>query len=201
MANMLRANQAAKANRSLSSIVYGECTQNLLSSSVRYITDGCEAFAPGDPSGSIEALHCRFCNCHQNFYRRLNAGNHQPPPPPQSSSFDSGLVYSAPNLEQATQAEVNMEESNTNADNSVAESSFVPIRQTYDNTGNGKKLWDELCAEDDEKDQLDLTLNMGGNNNKNKHTYAEDLCCCYCLWFCCFCFMYLFERLITEDLV
>lgn len=76
--NMLRANQAARANNNrpmISPAVYGECIRSRLTGAMTYDTDGCLAFAPGGPPGSTEALCCQTCGCSRSFHRRLDTSN------------------------------------------------------------------------------------------------------------------------------
>ncbi|XP_049350367.1 zinc-finger homeodomain protein 7-like [Solanum verrucosum] len=189
MANMLRANEAARAiYKPKGLVVYGECNRCLLAS-VNAI-DGCQAFTPGGSVGSIEFFQCQFCHCHRNVHRRLDVNNHQVPPTQQQT---------------VTQRDVKMEESsNTKNINhlshitaqifdspgvSIALAESIMARATqkwvYSNKNDGgnkrKKSWDEHIVEEYEKEkpqilanQLEWTLNMRSENGKNKKIKKDE---------------------------
>ncbi|KAK6805301.1 hypothetical protein RDI58_003086 [Solanum bulbocastanum] len=191
MANMLRANQAAKAiYKPKGLVVYGECNHCLLAT-VNAI-DGYQAFAPGGPVGSIELFQCQFCHCHRNIHRGLDGNNHQVPPAPTQQQT-------------VTQRDVKTEaSSNTKNTNhlshitaqifnspgvSIAVAKSIMARATqkwvYTNKNDGgnkrKKSWDEYIVEEYEKEepqilanQLEWTLNMRSENEKNKKIKKDE---------------------------
>ncbi|XP_049392710.1 zinc-finger homeodomain protein 3-like [Solanum stenotomum] len=191
MANMLRANQAARAiYKPKGLFVYGEYNRCLLASV--NASDSCQAFAPGGPIGSMESFLCQFCHCHQNVHRRLDVSNHQLPPTPTQQ-------------QSVTQRDVKTEESsnNKNANHlghinaqifdspgvsiALVESIMATTTQKWahsnkkDGGNKRKKSRDEHVVEEYEKEQpqilanqLEWTLNIRLENGKNKKIKKDE---------------------------
>ncbi|KAL1536569.1 zinc-finger homeodomain protein 4-like [Salvia divinorum] len=50
---------------------YMECLKNHAAAIGGSATDGCGEFMAGGEEGTLEALKCAACTCHQNFHRKI----------------------------------------------------------------------------------------------------------------------------------
>ncbi|KAG5625651.1 hypothetical protein H5410_010869 [Solanum commersonii] len=173
MANMLRANQAARAiYKPKGVVVSGECNHCLLASV--NVIDGCQAFALGGPVGSIEFFQCQFCHCHRMSIvvtqRDMKTEESSNTKNTNHLSHITAQIFDSPGVSIA-----------------LAESIMTRAIQkwVYSNKNDGenkrKKSWDEYIVEEYEKEkpkilanQLEWTLNIRSENEKNKKIKKDE---------------------------
>ncbi|MCE3052007.1 hypothetical protein HAX54_051406 [Datura stramonium] len=163
-------------HRSLSPAVYGECTRKLLASTTIYATDGCQAFVPDGPFGSIEALRCQICGCHRNFHRRLNVHNHQFPSAPSTPPTQQQVYNAASIVEAAGEGDVNMEESSKRSNaksvslknTQMFKSPQISVELAETIMSRATRRWVHLNKNDDDEGCI-----SGRINNKRKKSWDE----------------------------
>uniref|UniRef100_M1DHK8 Uncharacterized protein n=1 Tax=Solanum tuberosum TaxID=4113 RepID=M1DHK8_SOLTU len=170
MANMLRANQAARAiYKPKGPIVYGDYNRCLLANV--NTADSCQAFAPGGPIGSLESFQCQVSHCHQNVHcRDVDTEKSSKTKKANRLGRINAQIFESPGVSIAL------------AESIMARATQKWMHNNKKDGGNKrKKTWDEHVVEEYEKEQpqilanqLEWTLNMTSENGKNKKIKKDE---------------------------